>query len=641
MHRHIRKLARPGIMFLIFTLVFLGCYFGNYQNSAADAASKSSNPSYKAGTYTATVKARNGDLKIKVTFTSNAITDITVVEESETEGLGKPALKKIADEILSAQHLNVDVVSGATSSSKSMLQAVSDAVKQAGGNPDALKKAKKTTVVGKNEEMTTDIVVVGSGASGTSAALAAAEKGAKVVVLEKASTPGGAGRFLAEGLLAIQSEQQKKAGANYTVDQAFDYMVKYTHYLNNGELTRNILEQSASTIDWLAKYGTETKLMENTQKLHSDVPMMYHKYVDKNKAYENMFAKLKEMGGTLLTNTTGKELIKDKAGNIVGIIAQKADGGKLTVHAKKVILATGGYAGSDSLIRQHLNVSNYTTMAYANNTGDGITMAQAVGADDFNLNAVAVHAALIPSQDPSIWQGSAGTLLNLPLMWVNREGKRFVDEGVVYDFALWGNAAVAQGGEYYVVLDEATMKQLSEQGSDLTNSFEKTYLVAAGADTTKSTGKVAPIKDLYNAMDKTIKAGAAFKGDTIEDLAKKMDVDPTNLANAAADYSKAVKSGKDAKFLKNPAYMKYTVDNGPFYAVKADALVEDSIGGLRVNGSLQVMNQKFKAIPGLYAVGCDAGGLFGDSYPTFEGMSLSFAFNSGRLAGYSAAGSLK
>ncbi|MFD1175170.1 FAD-dependent oxidoreductase [Paenibacillus puldeungensis] len=640
MQRHIRKIARPGIMFLVFTLVFLGCYFGNFQNSAVGAASKAS-PSYKAGTYTSTVKARNGDLKVKVTFTSNAITDITVVEESETEGLGKPALKKIADEILSAQHLNVDVVSGATSSSKSMLEAVAAAVKQAGGNVDALKKAKKATVVAKNEEMTTDVVVVGGGASGTAAALAAAEKGAKVVVLEKAATPGGAGRFLAEGLLAIQSDQQKKAGETYTVDQAFDYLTKYTHYLSNGELTRNILEQSASTIDWLAKYGTETKLMENTQKSHIGLPVTYHKYVDKNKAFDNMYAKLKEMGGTLLTNTAGKELIKDQAGNIIGVIAQKADGGKLTVHAKKVVLATGGYAGSDAMIKKYLNVSNYTTMAYANNTGDGLTMAQAVGADDFNINAVAVHSALIPSKDPSVWQGSTGQLLNLPLMWVNREGKRFVDEGVVYDFALWGNAAVAQGGEYYVVLDDATMKQLSEQGSDLTNSFEKTYLVGAGVDTKTSTGKVAPMKDLYDSMDKTIKAGAAFKGNTIEELAKNMGVDAANLVGAAADYSKSVKSGKDSEFLKNPAYMKYSVEKGPFYAVQAAALVEDSIGGIRVNGSLQVMNGQFKPISGLYAVGCDAGGLYGDSYPTFEGLTLSFAFNSGRLGGYAAASSMK
>jgi fumarate reductase flavoprotein subunit len=381
--------------------------------------------------------------------------------------------------------------------------------------------------------------------------------------------------------------------------------------------------------------------MSNTQKLHTEIPMTYHKYVDKNKAFDNMYAKLKEMGGTLYTNTAGRELIQDKDGNVVGIIAEKADGGKLIINAKKVILATGGYAGSTDMLKKYMNVSNYTTMAYANNTGDGLTMAQAIGADEFNINAVAVHSALIPSKDPKIWQGTAGQLLNMPLMWVNREGKRFVDEGVVYDFALWGNAAVAQGGEYFVVVDDATMKELSEKGTDLTNSFEKTFLVGAGVDTSLATGKVAPMKDLYESMDNTIKAGVAYKGDSIEDLAKQMDVDAVNLKNAIETYSQAVKAGTDSKFLKNAENMKFGVSQGPFYAVKAAALVEDSIGGIRVNSSLQVMTENFKPIQGLYAVGCDAGGLYGDSYPDFEGLTLSFAFNSGRLAGYAAADALE
>jgi fumarate reductase flavoprotein subunit len=225
-------------------------------------------------------------------------------------------------------------------------------------------------------------------------------------------------------------------------------------------------------------------------------------------------------------------------------------------------------------------------------------------------------------------------------MWVNREGKRFTDEGIVYDFALWGNAAVAQGGEYFVVVDDATMKELSEKGSDLTNSFEKTYLVGAGVDTAAATGKVAPMKDLYDSMNKTIEAGVAFKGDTIENLANKMGVEVENLKNAATSYTSAVREGKDSTFLKNAEYLKYGVSQGPFYAVKASALVEDSIGGIRVNSSLQVMKEDFKPIEGLYAAGCDAGGLYGDSYPVYEGLTLSFAFNSGRLAGYSAANSI-
>jgi fumarate reductase flavoprotein subunit len=94
-------------------------------------------------------------------------------------------------------------------------------------------------------------------------------------------------------------------------------------------------------------------------------------------------------------------------------------------------------------------------------------------------------------------------------------------------------------------------------------------------------------------------------------------------------------------FFKNAEYLKYGVSQGPFYAVKAAALVENAIGGIRVNSLLQVLKPDFKPIQNLYAVGCDVGGMYGDSYPTFEGLALSFAFNSGRMAGYNAAETLK
>lgn len=635
-----RFLSTLSVIFLVAVMFLSACSSNETSGEASNENGTGKDGTYNAGTYTATAPANNGEIKVDVTFTKDKIEKIEVVEQQETEGLGDVALQKVADEILQSQNLNVDIVSGASVASNAMIDAVAAAVDQAGGDSEALRAVEKEVAKGEDEEISTDIVIVGGGAAGTSAALAAAEKGAKVVVIEKGDTLGGAGRYLAEGLLAFESSQQKEAGYTDTVEEAIQYLNEYTHYLNNGNLTRAVLEQSGETIDWLAKYGVDTKLNENTQKAHTDVPVTYHKYVDKHQGYENMYQHLKEMGGTTYTKTTGKELITDNDGNVIGIIAEKADGGKLTVNAKSVILATGGYAGSAEMIKEHLDVTNYTSMAFANNTGDGINMALDVGADDFNLSTIAIHSALIPTDDPNVSRGSTGQLLNLPLMWVNHEGKRFVDEGIVYDYALMGNALVAQGGEFFVVLDEATMKTLVEEGTDLENSFEKTFLIAAGVDTTTSTGKVAPMKDLYDSMKATIGAGVGYKADTIEELAKTMDVDVDNLKAATVNYNKAVKTGKDPEFLKNSDYLKYGVEKGPFYAVKGAALVEDSIGGLRVNSSLQVLNNGLKPINGLYAVGCDAGGLFGDSYPVYEGLSLSFAFNSGRLAGYSAAEAL-
>lgn len=631
MKKRMKKLFSVLIIFLIVSMIMTGC-----------ASNTGTNQSYNAGEYTASAKGNGGNVDVKVTFTDSKIDSIEVVNETETEGLGDKALETVAASIIEKQNLAVDTVSGATHSSNAMLEAVADAVNQAGGDAEALKNAENATVKGEDEEITTDIVVVGGGASGTSAALAAAEKGAKVVVLEKGDAPGGAGRNSAEGLLAIGSKQQKEAGIDYSVDDAYKEMMEYTHYLSNARLTRAILEESASTIEWLAEYGTETTLIENTQVVHSEDPWTYHKYVDKHKSFDTMYEKLTDMGGALYTNTTGKELIKDSDGNITGIVAEKKDGSKLTVNAKSVILATGGYAGNAEMLEKYLNVTDYTTMAYPLNTGDGFKMAQSVGADEFNINAVANHAALIPSDDPEIWAGgTVSTLVQFPMLWVNREGKRFTDESVVYDFAIMANAAATQGGVFYVVLDDETLKELENQGTSMPNSFEKTFMVGAGADTTKSLNKIPPIQGLSTGMDKAIAAGVAFKADTIEELAKLMDVDANNLKKSAEAYSDAVNEGKDTEFLTNKKYLNYDINKGPFYALEANVLVEDAIGGIRVNESLQVLTPELKTINNLYAVGCDAGGLYGDSYPIFEGLTLSFAYNSGRIAGYSAVESLK
>ncbi len=616
-------IAAAGLLMLAFAIIF-----------SCSTPNTAEGKRFTPGKYPVTISGHGGDIEFEVEMSETGITAITVISESETDGLGKPALEKMASKIIAEQSLDVDAVTGASDSSDAVKEAVMIALEKAGGSAADLRPSARENSL-QNEEITADVVVVGGGASGTAAALAAAEKGANVVVLEKASTPGGAGRFFAEGLLAFESSQQKDLGIKYTVEQAFKFLAEYTHLKNNGDLTRTILAESASTIDWMAKYGAETKLIPNTQKAHVNDPATYHKYVDKHQAYDTMYSKFENMGGKLYTDAAGKKLIIEN-GKVTGIIAEKADGSELTVRAESVILATGGFGGNDEMIRKYMNVTDYATLAYANNVGDGFNMAVEAGADEFNPG-IAVHSALIPVKDPKIWQGTAGQLHNLPLMWINREGKRFVDESAVYDFALWGNAVVTQGGVYYTVVDETTMKLLSTEGSPLTNSFERTYLVGANVDTNLASGVVAPLENLYESMEATIQAGGAFKADTLEELAAAIDVDPENLKASAASYTEAVRTGNDTKFFKDEEYLKYGVSEGPFYAIKAAALVENSIGGVRVNSDLEVLTDEMKAIPGLFAVGCDAGSLYGDSYPVYEGLCLSFAFNSGRLAGYKAA----
>jgi fumarate reductase flavoprotein subunit len=595
---------------------------------------------YKAGTYTATADGKDGPVTVQVTFSTAKIEQVVITKQTEMAGLGDKAVQSMADKIQKSQSLAVDVVTGATMSSQAVLDAVENCVRQAGADATLL-KTRQEVAKAADAEVTCDVVVVGAGASGTAAALAALERGAQVVLLEKGENLGGAGRYFAEGLLAVESAQQKAAGVKLTVDQAYTDLMEYTHYLSNADLTRTILETSGSTIDWLATWGLPTKLIPNTQISHDANPATYHQYIDKHAGFTKVYASFQAKGGRVFTQTAGQDLLKDAQGRVTGIVAVHPDGSKLTVHAKKVILATGGYAGSADQLAQHMNVTDYFTLAYANNVGDGIRMGLGVGANWQNINTVAVHTTTIPSKDPKIWQGAAASLLGLPLMWVNREGKRFVGEDIVYDFALLGNVAVAQGGAYYTIVDQKTVQELTEKGSPLPGTMERTILVSIGMDSKLASGKTAPMKALPASLDETKKAGFAWKADTLDALAQAIDVDPANLKAAVAQYNQAVATGKDARFLKAAAYLKYPVVQGPFYAVKAAPVVENSDGGLRVNSRLQVLNAQFKPVPNLFAVGCDTGGIVGDSYPIFEGLTLCYAMNSGRLGGYAAADDVK
>ena len=628
LHRRFLASARPAFVALL-AAVLASLSIGLAAQSA-----------YKPGSYSATRDGRNGPVSVTVTFGSGSIEKIVVDKETETPGLGGAAIANLVGKIQEGQTLAVDAVTGATISSEALLGAVEDCVKQAGGNVAAL-KAKAAVKRGADEETSCDVVVVGAGGGGTAAAMAAVDGGAVVVIIEKGEAPGGAAKNFAEGLLAVGSSQQKAAGITETVDDMYRMLMEYTHYRSNGDLTRAVLDLSGSTIDWMAKHGIPTKLIENTQKNHYQNPWTYHKYVDKRASFDAVYADMKSKGARLYLQAAGKELIVDAGGAVVGVVAEKKDGGRLVVRAKKVILATGGYAGSHDELMKHLNITDYSTLAYANNVGDGIRMARSAGAGTFNLDAVTLHTTAIPCKDPKIWQGPASTLLNLPLLWVNREGRRFVDEGIVYDFALEGNASAAQGGLHFVVVDDATMSELATKGSSLTNTMEKTFLVGFNVDTTKSTGVTPPVAGLYEAMDATIKAGCAFKGDSLAALAAAMGVDPDNLEVTVAAYNEAVRKGVDPRFLKKAEYLKYPVKKGPFYAVEASPVVENSDGGVRVNAQLQVLDSRLKVVKNLYAVGGDAGGIYGDSYPTFEGLTLCFAFNSGRIAGTDAAQAVK
>lgn len=477
-----------------------------------------------------------------------------------------------------------------------------------------------------------DIVVVGAGASGISAALAAAQNGAKVALLEKGDKFGGAGMFGAQGLFAVESEAQKASGEKYSIKDAYEEIINYTHHSSNARMTKKILEKSASTIQWMKDNGLDTELVTNTQEVHQNHPRTYHQFIDKFNGFRRVMDNFIKAGGVLMTETTGNKIIRNGNNEVTGL--EIINKGKLiTLATKAIILADGGFVGNKDEISKSLAIEpdNLYSMGERKATGDGLRMLREVGGIDDYKRIFENHAATVFSKKNRKWHNNTiFTLTNLPFLWINSEGKRFTNEDIVYDFALWGDTVYANGGYYYFLIDQKLVDYLKENALNWTNSFERTFRLLDGKPMTY---KVGPFENIEEDLQEAINEGAAVKANTLKELAEKINVNPDILTHEISRYNQLVENGQDTDFYKNNKFMNIKVHEGPFYAVRANSTTLGTVGGGLVTENFEALNAKRNVIPGVYAVGNNASGLFDSSYPTIEGLSNAFAWNSGRIAG--------
>lgn len=246
--------------------------------------------------------------------------------------------------------------------------------------------------------MNYDVVVVGAGASGISAALSAVQNGAKVALLEKGDKFGGAGMFGAQGLFAVGSKEQLERGEEYTIKDAYKEIMNYTHHSSNARMTKAILRESASTIDWMKENGLDSELVTNTQEVHQDHPRTYHQFIDKFNGFKRVMDNFLKAGGTLLTETTGKEIIQ-KDGKVTGItVVSKSK--EETLNTKAVILADGGFVGNKDEVDKYakVNSEDMYSMGERKAVGDGLRMLKEVGGVNNYKRIFENHAATVFSK---------------------------------------------------------------------------------------------------------------------------------------------------------------------------------------------------------------------------------------------------
>ncbi len=472
-----------------------------------------------------------------------------------------------------------------------------------------------------------DLVVIGAGGAGLAAAVTAAEGGANVIVFEKMPVAGGATSF-AKGIFAVQSRLQKERSIKITKDEAFLAHMDYTHWLANPRLVRAIIDKSASTIDWLEKRGVE---FIEPKVLYPGAPPTWHTLVGEGTGIiKALIKKAKENKVQIFYRTPAKQLIMNK-GIVSGVIAKDKDGNTVKAKAKAVVIASGGFANNEQMLKKYTKAGD-NIMAFGNvgKTGDGIKMAWEVDAGAEGTDVIQRGLAAIKKKKKKVKRAPKKSafdhlltaILKQPHLWVNTNGERFFNEAT-FSFTLIGNAMSKQPGQIlFNIFDEDTRNYLSEHGTDI------------GLGVYAPAGRKIKIEEFEATIKEGIEKGEAFVADSIEELAQKTEISSKTLKATINKYNMSCDKGHDGFFVKDPKYLK-PVRRAKFYAIRGYPTFVGTLGGIKINYKTEVLKQNFEVIPGLYAAGNCAGGMYGDSYDasTTVGGTLAFAINSGRIAG--------
>jgi fumarate reductase flavoprotein subunit len=469
----------------------------------------------------------------------------------------------------------------------------------------------------------TDVVVVGSGAAGLAAAITAAEGGSNVIVFEKERSPGGTSNFF-EGTFAVESDMQRKQYVTYGRDEAFKNIMEYSHWKANPRLVRAIVNESASTIAWLQKQGVE--FSEATINI-PDSPRTYHVVAGKGEAVVKVLVtRAREKGVAFRLSTAVKRLIKH-GDRVAGVVVEE-EGEEKQLRAKAVVIASGGYANNKEWIKKYTGLDlgvNLIPIGNVDKTGDGIRMAFEAGAAEEGIGLLEVYR--VGPIGPEFAMGGQIEFVTVqPDLWVDSRGERFCDESIgFYDTTVGNASARLKEGYSYSLFDDSIKRRIIEKGVDKGVNIQ--YLPGS-----------RPLeleKEMRSALDRG--TTELFEADSIEQLAQKMGITPAVLRATIDEYNRFCQKGHDDSFAKDARYLRPL--KGPkFYAVKARTIFLGTMGGIKINGNTEVLDKKENIIPGLYAAGFDAGGMYGDSYAmrTSSGLSSAFALNSGRIAGRNA-----
>ena len=634
MRKRIAALALAAVMAFGLT----ACGGGSSSSTAASAGSGDAAGGV-SGEFTGTATGM-GEVSVTITLTDGVITGCEIVGDSETEGIGSVIVENAPEEIVSGNKGAIDVVSGATITSNAVNEALAAALAAAGldaadftGSGDA--------AAAEDRVVDTDIVIVGAGGAGMTAAIAAANEGKNVVIVESQAMVGGNSVRATGGMNAADTPAQdenefaESAGVEKTLETAAsewagneaitaladtvagqwaEYQANPVGYFDSVELmeldtligghgtndpalVEALCSNSADAIAWLSEQGIELTSVSSfggasVKRIHRPVDSEGKTISVGSYMITLLQAKCEELGVEFIMNTTANEILTDANGAAVGIAATDKNGAAVTVNAKAVILATGGFgANLDMVVEYKPDLAGFMTTNAPGAQGQGIDMAVAIGAGTVDMDHIQIHPTVEANTAALITEGLRGDGAIL----VNAEGNRFTDEVGTRDVV--SAAEIAQTGSYsWLVIDQA-------------------------------------MADASSVIQGYINNGYTVTGETYEELAEAMGVDAAAFAATMDKWNAAVAAGVDEEFgrtsFANP------LDTAPYYAIKVTAGIHHTMGGLTINPQTQVLAGDGTVIDGLYAAGEVTGGVHGGN--RLGGNAVADFVVFGRIAGEQAA----
>lgn len=479
------------------------------------------------------------------------------------------------------------------------------------------------------------LVIIGGGGAGMSAALTAAEKGCKnIIVIEKGGSPGGS-TAMSHDVFAAESPVQKRAGVDASRDELFKIAMEWAHWSGlNPRIIRAYIDKSGDTIHWLEKKGLSFDLLSM---FPNQVPLVRHAVKGKGPELMKVLRKnCENLGVKVITHARANKILRGENGHICGVLAKTRDG-NIKITAKNVIISTGGYGNNKEMLKKYCPYYQ-DSMIYdgvRSNTGDGIRMAIEIGAETAGLGLLNTHGPAPGLATMKLDRlGTDGKPLKTTLkilarepdtIWVNKNGRRFIDEGYILQFFAYGNAIAQQPeGIAYTLFDSSVRQIMEEQG--LFFQFAPHWLPFEA---------FTPLPGLERELSKMANDDFMMS-DSWEEIAAWIGAEPSVLRNTIDEYNIACDRGYDDLFCKDRRYL-LPLREAPYYAIKGNVRICDTMGGIKINENMEVLNKMGKKIPGLYAAGVTAGGWETENYNyRLTGHLVGFALNSGRIAGENA-----